>query len=50
MATRMPREHRRHRFSPRWLVAVGIVVAIAAVILLIVLYSGGGGGGGGGRY
>ena len=35
----------------RWLVAFGIVAAIAIAVVLIVLYTGGGGGhGGGGGY
>jgi hypothetical protein len=34
----------------RWLVVLGVLIAIAVAVVLIVVYSGGGGGGGGGGY
>jgi len=34
----------------RWLVVLGVLVAIAVAVLLIVLYAGGGGSSGGGGY
>jgi hypothetical protein len=34
----------------RWLVVLGVLLAIAAAIVLIVVYSGGGGSGGGAGY
>jgi len=34
----------------RWLVVLGVLIAIAAAIVLLVVYSGGGGSGGGAGY
>ena len=42
-------EHARTGWSrTRWLVVLGILIAIAVAVLLIVVYSGGGSSGGGG--
>ena len=42
-------EHPRTGWSrTRWLVVLGILIAIAVAVLLIVVYSGGGSSGGGG--
>jgi hypothetical protein len=42
-------EHARTGWSrTRWLVVLGVLIAIAVAITLIVVYSGGGSGGGGG--
>lgn len=43
------REERRAGWSrTRWLVVLGVLIAIAVAVVLIVVYSGGGGGSSGG--
>jgi hypothetical protein len=34
----------------RWLLALGVLVAIVVAVVLVLVYSGGGGSGGGGGY
>jgi hypothetical protein len=50
MATFRDQEMRTGWSRTRWLVVLGVVIAIAVVVLLIVVYAGGGGSGGGAGY
>jgi hypothetical protein len=44
-------EQRRTGWSrTRWLLLIGVLIAIAVAVVLIVVYSGGGSSGGGGGY
>jgi hypothetical protein len=45
------REEQRSGWSrTRWLILLGVLIAIAVAVVLIVVYSGGGGSSGGGGY
>lgn len=50
MATFRDEQVRRGWSRTRWLVIVGVLIAIAAAVVLVVVYSGGGGSGGGAGY
>ena len=50
MATFRDEQTRRGWSRTRWLVILGVLIAIAVAVVLIVVYSGGGGGSGGGGY
>ncbi len=50
MATFRDQQMRTGWSRTRWLVVLGVLIAIAAAVILIVVYSGGGGSGGGAGY
>jgi hypothetical protein len=50
MATFRDQELQTGWSRTRWLVVLGVVLAIAAAVVLIVVYAGGGGSGGGAGY
>jgi hypothetical protein len=50
VATFRDQEMRTGWSRTRWLVVLGVVIAIVAAVILIVVYAGGGGGGGGAGY
>jgi hypothetical protein len=50
MATFQEEQTRTGWSRARWLVVLGVLIAIAVAVVLIVVYSGGGGSSGGGGY
>jgi hypothetical protein len=50
MATFRDQEMRTGWSRTRWLVVLGVVIAIVAAVILIVVFAGGGGSGGGAGY
>jgi hypothetical protein len=50
MATFRDREMNTGWSRTRWLVVLGVVIAIVAAVILIVVFAGGGGSGGGAGY